>query len=232
MTRRRTITARDQYASAFNAALGRLCDAVTAKGAALVDAEGETVDYAGVLPPFEIRVVAAEWIVFLASLRASRIALLSAAEEVFVRAQRKTFVLHVLEDGYALVVQLPRGAFGLSRRAVSQAIRELCTEAGLRAPVALGKMEMWWRAQVRSDETAARRPNALLVDGDWCALQILGRWDATTPDRESGFRARLANGAEVTLVRERFGRWYVDSPIGAAPTESTGAESTGGNPAS
>lgn len=217
MTRRRTITARDQYASAFNAALGRLCDAVTASGAALVDAEGETVDYAGVLPPFEIRVAAAEWVVFLAALRGSRIAPLADAEEVLVRAQRKTFVLQVLEDGYALVVQLPRGAFGVSRRAVSQAIRELCTEAGLRAPLALGKTETWWRAEVRTDDASVRRPNALLVDGEWCALQILGRWDATTPDRETGYRARLASGAEVTLVRERLGRWYVDSALGAEP---------------
>lgn len=214
MTRRRTITVRDQYASAFNAVLGRLCDAVSASGAALVDAEGETVDYAGVLPPFEIRVAAAEWVVFLAALRGSRVALLSNAEEVFVRAQRKTFALNLLEDGYALVVQLPRGAFGVSRRAMSQAIRELCTEAGLSAPLALGKTERWWRVEVRTEETV-RRPSALLVDGQWSALEILGWWDATTPERETGYRARLPNGAEITIVRERLGRWYIDSLLGA-----------------
>ncbi len=61
MKRRKTLVARDQAVSAFSGALMRLCDAIAAHGAALVDAEGETVDYAGSLSPFEIRVAAAEW---------------------------------------------------------------------------------------------------------------------------------------------------------------------------
>lgn len=213
MTRRKWNTDRDQLASPFHVVLGRLCDSVSARGAALVDAEGETVDYAGELAPFDIRVAAAEWVVVLAALRGSRIASISGATEVAVRARQKTYVLHLLEDGYALVVQLPRGAFGVSRRAIDQAIRELCTEAGLRAPVAFSKAEAWRRVQVRTDESSARRPHALLVDGRWSPLLILGKWVTAAPERETGYRARLAGGAEVTLVREPLGRWYVDSEI-------------------
>ena len=42
--RRRSIGDRDQRASVFSAALMRLCESASALGAAVVDAEGETVD--------------------------------------------------------------------------------------------------------------------------------------------------------------------------------------------
>jgi hypothetical protein len=61
MKRQGTLAVRDQAVSEFSGTLMRLCDATAAFGAALVDAEGETVDYAGSLSPFEIRVAAAEW---------------------------------------------------------------------------------------------------------------------------------------------------------------------------
>ncbi len=63
--------ARDQAASNFAATLGRLCDAVPAVSAALVDGEGETVDYSGSLSPYEIRVAAAEWQLVVANVAAS-----------------------------------------------------------------------------------------------------------------------------------------------------------------
>ena len=51
---------RDQEASPFSAILWRLCEGCSAHAAALVDKEGETVDYAGRISPYEIRVAAAE----------------------------------------------------------------------------------------------------------------------------------------------------------------------------
>ena len=57
---------RDQATSPFTRVLERLV-AVTpgAQGAALVDFEGETVDYAGRLDPFELKITAAHWLIVL-----------------------------------------------------------------------------------------------------------------------------------------------------------------------
>ena len=65
--------ARDQLASPFSAILQRLCESCGAQAAALVDAEGETVDYAGRVAPFDARVAAAEWRLVLAEIEASKV---------------------------------------------------------------------------------------------------------------------------------------------------------------
>lgn len=213
MTRKRRAGERDQYASAFNPSLNRLCEAVGATGAALVDGEGETVDYAGALTPFDIRIAAAHWVIVLAALRASRAAALAVAEEVVVRASRKTYALFTLEDGYALVIQLPRHAFHVSRRAMNEALRALCGESGLRVPHAIAAGRESWSSVRVAESSHPRRPTAVLLDEGWTEVQVLGRWSSRSPESELGFRCRLANGAEMTLVRERLGRWYTDIPV-------------------
>ncbi len=60
---------RDQETTSFTDILRRLLRATSgARAAALVDFEGETVDYAGVLDPFELRIAAAHWQIVLAQL--------------------------------------------------------------------------------------------------------------------------------------------------------------------
>jgi hypothetical protein len=42
-------------------------------------------------------------------------------------------------------------------------------------------------------------------------VELLGRYESRLLEEgEVGFRARLANGEEVNLVRERLGRWYAE----------------------
>jgi hypothetical protein len=108
----------------------RLCDATAARGAALVDAEGETVDYAGCLEPFEIRVVAAEWRLMLAAL-AEQPTLSEGAQEILYRGSKRSFAVVSMQDGYALVIELSRTSLRLSPRAISEALRTLALEAGL-----------------------------------------------------------------------------------------------------
>lgn len=212
--RRRALVGRDQRASAFSAVLLRLCDAVGAVGAALVDAEGETVDYAGAIDPFDIKVAAAEWVVVLSLLRSSRIPSWPSTEQIVVRGTKKSFLVQMLEDGYAVVLQLAPRAFGISSRGVAEAVRDLCVEAGLELPRFIHReKEQWWRVDVRSEPADSRRPCAIWAGGGWCGLEILGRWTTEGEPREVGYRARLPTGAEITLVRERLGRWYVDSPV-------------------
>lgn len=212
--RRRTIAGRDQRASAFSASLLRLCDGAGAVGAALVDAEGETVDYAGAIDPFEIKVAAAECMVVLSQIRASKVHAVRDTEELMMRGARKSYFVHALADGYGLVLELAAHAFSVSTRALHESLRELCAEAGLALPADLERdMEPWWRVEVRCEPHDRRRPIALWVAGSWSPLEILGRWTSSARPWEIGYRARLPSGAEVTLVRERLGRWYADSAI-------------------
>jgi hypothetical protein len=212
--RRRSIGDRDQRASAFSAALMRLCDSVGALGAAVVDAEGETVDYAGSLDPFDIKVAAAEWQLIFALLRASRVPSLVTTELVRVRAAKKSFVLHALSAEYTLVVQLVRRSFATSHRAIAEAIREVSLEAALPIPRAfVGQKEQWCRVEVRCEDEAQRRPSAVWLHGSWLAVEVLGRFTRELGSHEIGYRARLASGAELTLIRERLGRWYTDGPV-------------------
>jgi hypothetical protein len=212
--RRRSIGDRDQRATAFSAALMRLCDAASALGAALVDAEGETVAFAGVVDPFDIKVAAAEWAVVISRLRAMRVPLLAGTEIVRVRARKKSFVMSALADDYSLIVQLLPHAFAISERAMSEAVREVSLEAGLPLPPScLRAKEQWCRVDVRCEPAPSRRPAALWVRGGWLPLEVLGRWTRGLGSHEVGYRARLKSGAEFALVRERLGRWYTEAPL-------------------
>ena len=211
--RRRGVAGRDQHASAFAGVLTRLCDAVPAVAAALVDPEGETVDYAGALDPFDIKVAAAEWTVIASMLRASRVPSWPETEQIVVRGAEKSFLIELLSDGYAVVLELPRRAFGGSERALGEAVRDLCAEAGLALPARLARVhDRYQEVEVR---TVGRRPAALWLEGAWHPVEVLGHWRETARPRGTGYRARLASGAEITLVHEALGRWYTDTVLGA-----------------
>jgi hypothetical protein len=233
MTRRRTLRPRDQAVSSFSATLLRLCDATGAVGATLVDGQGETVDYAGYLEPYALKVMAAEWRIVLEYLRHSERFDFTDVREFVVRARAKSFALVALSEGYALVLELPRRAFSFSRRAVAEAVRELELEAGLPASNAMGQNERWSKLEVRTAPTDKRRPEAVWFKGAWHPVTILGRYSIATqtnsippsltpktPAKHAearGYRARLATGHEFALVRENTGRWFADDLSGFEP---------------
>lgn len=213
MSRRRaSLAPRDQAASTFSAILLRLCDATGALAAALVDREGESVDYAGFLQPYETRLSAAEWQLVIAIARRSRVTELQGVEQLVVRAAHRSYCLIALSDGYVLVLVLGRGCFRVSRRAVAEAVRELEVEAGLTystGPRSTG--ERWARVEVRTARNNLRRPESVWVNGAWQSVVILGRFHSSDLDRrEVGYRARLPSGAEFALVREQLGRWFAE----------------------
>lgn len=215
---RRSIAVRDQAVSAFSGALMRLCDATASRGAALVDAEGETVDYAGCLDPFEIRVVAAEWRLVLGALTAEGEES-KPGSEIYFRGSKRSFAVIAMSDGYALVMELPRRSLRLSPRALAEAIRALSLEAGLSHHWTLSRYgdERWTRVDVRWDK-ARKRPSAIWLAGGWKTVEVLGRFAAAeTGKRSLGFRARLSDGTEITLIKEPLGVWYADDlPTAAA----------------
>jgi hypothetical protein len=215
MKRRRRGAVRDQSDSAFSAILGQLCDDCGALAAALVDGEGETVDYAGLLSPYEIKVAAAEWRIVLAVVRESRLPGFHTVGTLTVRAKGRTFVMEAMPDGYAIALCLPQGAFNISRRAVGQAMRELAHEAGIALPEARAReTASWARVKVRTPAGSRlyRRPDAIWLQDGWSPITILGRYQARDLSHsELGYLARLASGAEVFLVREPLGVWFIDN---------------------
>lgn len=213
MRRLRRGAVRDQSDSAFSAILRRLCDDCGALAAALVDAGGETVDYAGLLEPYEIKVVAAEWRIVLSVVHASHLPGFHQVTGITVRARSRSYCIEAMGDGYAVALRLPRHCFSVSRRALSQAIRELGHEAGIELPI--GRAQATWasvKVRLAGARRLQRRPDAIWLGDAWSPLVILGRYQARDLSHsERGYLARLASGAEVFLVREPLGVWFIDN---------------------
>src|SRR5690606_27103312 len=131
--------------------------------AALVDPEGETVDYGGVGDPYDIRILAAE--LRLLQQRLAEAPHLSQADQFMVRGQRKTFLLQALPEGYALAAQLPQGISEPSQRAVAVASERLSQEAGFRT----GNTDVLRCRELAVEEACGgtHRPEAVSVDGEW-----------------------------------------------------------------
>ena len=145
---------RDQRESAFSTILEELVARVPgALAAALVDRDGETVDYAGRGSPYELRVAAAHLRIVLD--QAAGQPALVGTRSVLVRAARSSLSVHALPEGYALVLTLSRGAgFRGFTRAVPVCTRRLADEAGWR-----GGQNSWYPVQVEVD--ARRAPRTL-----------------------------------------------------------------------
>ena len=197
---------RDQDLTPFAALLHQLCQNTGAHAAALVDGEGETVDYGGTGAPFDIRILAAE--LRLLQQHMAGTVHLTETTELVIRARRKTFHLASLPEGYALVLELPRRATGASERALAVAVRGICEEAGFDVPDVEGAR--WRSIDVTEEEGASRRPAQIAGEGEPLSLVVLGRLAEQSTRREQGYRVRLSSGQEGNLVREPLGRWYIE----------------------
>ena len=91
---------RDMAPSSFTMILERLVVSTpSARGAALVDFEGETVDYAGGLDPYEMKIAAATWQIVLAEIGETA---LETPRQIVVRAARTSYVLRRVNKEYAI----------------------------------------------------------------------------------------------------------------------------------
>lgn len=184
-------------ASPFAAILSTLVERVPgAFAASLVDKEGESVDYAGLVDPFEVKVAAAHVRIVMQELELFE--KLGIPRSLTVRGARRTIVAKALPDGYALVVLLRRRAgFAPSRRAYAVCVRALAAEAGWKLP----PEQAWYPVMVRINEK--RRPT-LVNDHPAVVMGALAG-----DGEEHGFRVRIGD-REMTLVREAGGAWYAD----------------------
>lgn len=198
-------SARDQDVTPFSEILERLRTVAGAKSAALVDAEGETVDYSGKGDPFDIRILAAEWRLVLQHLKETKV--LGTSYELIVRAREKSFLIEALPEGYALVLELARRSTGVSDRALAEARKRLLAEAGF--PGEEDPRGNWSHVLVEEEPGHSKRPLRMETEKEELQeVTILGRISSQNPQNERSFRVRLSGGRECTLVREPLGHWY------------------------
>jgi len=202
---------RDLRETSFTAILVWLVDRVPgARAVALVDAEGETVDYAGGLDAFAARVAAAHWRIVLEDAR--RETTVGLVRSLTVHATSATFVIHGLPHGYAIVLVLVRRGGCVSQRALVACGQLLSAEAGW-GPLA-SSWPRWFPVQMLTDE--AGRPDAIEVPHRTPEpIAIIGHCTEGLGRGERSWRIRTAAGIEATLVREPGALWYVDEPVDA-----------------
>lgn len=200
---------RDQEASTFTAILERLLAVVPgSRGAVLVDSDGETVDYAGILDPFDLKIAAAHWQIVIAELQ--MLEHFGDTRQITVRARSRGYIVRRLPEGYGLVLVLhARAAFAASERAIDEIEVELCKEASWDRPAGSAK---WFRVDVETLAPDHIRPHRMWAAGTWQTIEVLGTMVGLRP-RERGFRVRLAGGAEMSLVRECRRRWFADEHV-------------------
>jgi hypothetical protein len=177
------------------------------RSVAFVDREGEAVDYAGRGDEFDIKVAGAHWRIILQEANE-----LSGGQprRIVVGSARRSYVVERMPEGYALVLTcIRRGAFHVSERALSACVRGLCREAGFQTE---RPVTTWVPVEVYPRYPRRRRPEWAHVDGGWQAVDVLGTLMGLRPS-ERGYRVRLAGGAEVTLVREAMGYWWMDDEL-------------------
>jgi predicted regulator of Ras-like GTPase activity (Roadblock/LC7/MglB family) len=202
---------REQALSGFAAPLGRLCEALSARAAAIVDRDGETVDFAGIADIYATKVAAAELQLVMQAVTSAPHLGASPLQRVIVRAQSSTLAAVSMGSGYTLIVHLPRRSFMLSQRALSQAVRELCMEGGFSVPGEY-RREQWFQVRIEDDNSPARRPVSIWMDDAWHPVDVFGRvLNGDLAAGEVAYRVHLANGEEATIVREAMGRWYSET---------------------
>jgi hypothetical protein len=177
----------------------------------LVDGLGETVDYAGHLDAFAVRVAAAHLRLVLEDARQQPF--FAEAASIAVRTTRAGFAVYPLPDGYAIALLLsPKARLSSFSRAVSAIANLLVEEGGWRARTGA----IWYAVEVSCAEAGS--PQLVRTRGQTLAVDVLGHYEAGLGWRQRGWRVRFPSGVEAMLVREPGGHWYADE----APSETEG----------
>jgi hypothetical protein len=199
---------REEHPTEFTRILERLLKLEPSiLAAVLVDNDGEAVDYAGVLTAFDAKVAAAHLRLVLCHIADAANAI-GQPTQILVRSVRRSFLIHVLAEGYALVMVLKRNGFGISPRALAISEHQLSREAGWSTPQ---QGPVWHPVHVETAFRNRRRPLRMLAGSTWQRVEVLG--SIVGLGRERGYRCRLRSGAELTLVREPAGTWYADELV-------------------
>jgi hypothetical protein len=183
-----------------------------AMGAALVDGDGEAVDYAGdAIDPFDLKIAAAHWRIVLSDIQRGKLTEQGGPTvRLIVLTERRGFLLTALPDGYALLSILKaNAALGHADRSIDVTLRALYREASWNAPPDAFR---WHPIDVEIDPRA--RPFRIRIRHQWTAVIPIGRVAAGLQPGEVGWRVDVpAAECETTLVLGRDDRWYADLPL-------------------
>lgn len=206
---------RDQVESAFTPILRSLREQVSGVLAAVfVDTEGECIDYASRLEPYDAKVNAAHMLMMMDLLERTRDRV--AFGEPFVLeigADERELWVQRMGGEYVLVVVLtPDFDRGALKNALVSVVREFRNEVGLPAP-GWESSERRLSVRVRASPGWRYAPDGW-SDGDVrvTITDVLGRWIEASDVGEDRvcFRVRTGEGQELTLVHEPDGDgWQV-----------------------
>ena len=211
---RPTARPRDQDASAFTTILTDFVRRVPgAFAAALVDGEGECVDYAirTDADPYDVKVAAAHWTIALFDIAASRRAFGSMGSikpSSAAATNAATSSARFPNDTPSSSSCASRAGFVSFVRAIDACERAMALEAAWTLERGRG---IWIAVDVEVDER--KRPCWLSMGSLSCSVEVLGAL-TQLHRRERGWRVRLPSGGELNLVREVGNRWYADENIG------------------
>lgn len=170
-----------------------------------IDQEGEAVDAVGWADEFEIKVTGAHLRIMMDLVHFSHG---GETTDLLICASQISFRVHTVSEGYILVLLFARDlAFYASQRALDACSYALSVEAGFPTQT----IPAWFAVDVDSGESSSK-PLRARSKGDWLDLEVLGVL-MELPFQENGYRVRLSNGHEVTLIREALGRWWSDAPL-------------------
>ncbi|MGF1468785.1 MAG: hypothetical protein ACFCGT_21875 [Sandaracinaceae bacterium] len=197
---------RDQDESAFTPILRHLLHRTTGVlAAAFVDDQGECIDYASALPPFDAKVAGAHLRVVMNDVTQRLRPSHGQAFLIEVQAGDRDLIVRRIADDYLLAVVVK--ARGVTRRllgGVEQAVEELRREGG----IAESSWEPWRdpvKVELRDAVGWPYAPNAFLQNGRRVVVDdVLGRWtEGAGRASRICFRVRTQDGEELTLVHDR-----------------------------
>lgn len=200
-----TLRPRDLAATGFTPILEALVhDLPETLCAVFVDAEGETIDYATRIDPFEARVVGAEAAIPLSRARAlARRTGLGDILEVRLDGARRTLLARQVTEACALVLMVDAPSVRVEAvEHCARAAEALCIESGHPLPGALRVL----RAVELQDGVGQALPRAFVEGGTRRTVSaVLGTLPGPAHDT---FLVRTDDGEELVLEHQHAtGRW-------------------------
>lgn len=190
-----------------------LTDHPQVETATFVDGQGECIDYASRIDPFEAEVAGAQLQDASAGLRASLEKVSDGALVMWtVEAARRDFVVRRVTEEHCVVVALTaHGVTAHLLRSLPALAEALRREGDLDAPPWDVRGEVY-QVNVRPSQGFGYAPEAVaLDDGEPTPVEVLGRWTERgfiSAEEVVCFRVRC-QGRELTLTHDRYSdRWH------------------------
>lgn len=198
---------RDQVESAFTEILRRLRMKVPAVLAAVfVDTEGECIDYASKIDPYDAKVSAAHMLMMMDLVQGTR-AKVGFGEPFLLEIstdQRDLWVMRMGGEYVLVVVLTPDCDRAEITHALATASAEFRGEVGLDAPTWEGSGKRL-SVRVRASPGWRYAPDGWVAGGVRVTISdVLGRWTESNDAGEEVicFRVRTSDGQELTLVHD------------------------------